>query len=136
MRVVLIALTLFASSFAATAEEKLDCKNAMTQAAMNECAALDFEAADKKLNEVWPGLKADTKQQDTDEGEGKTEYLDALMASQRAWIAYRDAECQRYSNEAKGGSMQPLLLYGCMATMTEKRIKELQSNLEDEGSSQ
>jgi uncharacterized protein YecT (DUF1311 family) len=132
MRVVLTVFAIAASAWSALAEEKLDCTNALTQAAMNQCAYLDFEKADKQLNAIWPGIKADTKQQDTDEGAGKTEYLDALMASQRAWIAYRDAECLRYSNESKGGSMQPLLLYGCMATMTEKRIKELQDNPENQ----
>jgi uncharacterized protein YecT (DUF1311 family) len=132
MRVVLTVLAIIASTWSVSAEEKLDCANALTQADMNQCAYLDFEKADKQLNALWPGIKAETKQQDTDEGEGKTEYLDALMASQRAWIAYRDAECQRYSNESKGGSMQPLLLYGCMASMTEKRIKELQDNPENQ----
>jgi uncharacterized protein YecT (DUF1311 family) len=132
MRVVLTVFAIVASTCGVLAEEKLDCANALTQADMNQCAYLDFEKADKQLNALWPGIKADTKQQDTDEGEGKTEYLDALMASQRAWITYRDAECQRYSNESKGGSMQPLMLYGCMASMTEKRIKELQDNPENQ----
>jgi uncharacterized protein YecT (DUF1311 family) len=132
MRVVLTVFAIVASTCGVSAEEKLDCANALTQADMNQCAYLDFEKADKQLNALWPGIKADTKQQDTDEGEGKTEYLDALMASQRAWITYRDAECQRYSNESKGGSMQPLMLYGCMASMTEKRIKELQDNPENQ----
>ncbi len=53
-------------------------------------------------------------------------YLDALMASQQAWLVYRDAECTLQGFEAHGGSMEPMLVNACLADMTTKRIKELQ----------
>jgi uncharacterized protein YecT (DUF1311 family) len=48
------------------------------------------------------------------------------MASQRAWIAYRDAECIWQGFEAHGGSMEPMLVNACLAEKTTQRIKELQ----------
>lgn len=124
MRAVLsAALTLFICS-AAAAQDAPDCANQMDQSTMTRCAGIDFEKADAELNRIWPEIKSDA--QESDEGTGKTEHLDALMASQRAWLAYRDAECAWQGFEAHGGSMEPMLVNACLAEMTNKRIKELQ----------
>ena len=81
--------------------------------------------ADAALNELWPKLKA--RAQDNDKDAGKTEYADALLASQRAWISFRDAECAWQAMEMHGGSGEPMLLYGCQARLTQQRIKQLQT---------
>jgi uncharacterized protein YecT (DUF1311 family) len=127
MRAAQRLLVLFFFCVPAHAQDAPDCANALDQMTMNQCAYLDFEKADQALNTLWPRLRDEARQQDTEEGEDKTEYFDALLASQRAWLAYRDTECLRQSQEAKGGSMQPMLESGCRATMTEQRIKDLQA---------
>lgn len=93
---------------------------------MTICAGLDYDKADKELNRIWPAIKAAAQESDAATGDGKTEFLDALMASQRAWIAYRDAQCAWQGFEAHGGSMEPMLVNGCLAALTEQRIKDLQ----------
>lgn len=124
MRVVLsVTLTVLFCS-AAAAQDEPDCENQMDQSTMTRCAGLDFDKADAELNRLWPEIKDDAK--GSDEGTGKTEFLDALMASQRAWLAYRDAECTWQGFEAHNGSMEPMLVNACLADMTNKRIKELQ----------
>jgi uncharacterized protein YecT (DUF1311 family) len=50
---------------------------------------------------------------------------DALVKAQRAWVAYRDAQCASYGYQARGGSMEPQLIYGCQADLTRKRTAEL-----------
>ena len=119
----MVVLLLLASP--ALAEDAPNCKDPQDQNTMTQCAGLDFENADKALNEAWPKLKADA--QANDEGTGKTEYADALLASQRAWITFRDAECTWQAMEMHGGSGEPMLLYGCKARLTEQRIKQLQT---------
>ena len=119
----MVALLLMASP--ALADDALNCKDPQDQNTMTQCAALDFEKADKMLNEIWPKLKSDA--QASDEGTGKTEYADALLASQRAWITFRDAECTWQAMEMHGGSGEPMLLYGCKARLTHQRIKQLQT---------
>ncbi len=109
----------------AHADEALNCKDPQDQSSMTQCAAQDFEKADKALNQIWPKLKADA--QGNDEGTGKTEYVDALLASQRAWLVFRDAECAWQAMEMHGGSGEPMLLYGCQARLTQQRIKQLQT---------
>jgi uncharacterized protein YecT (DUF1311 family) len=109
----------------AFADDSLDCKDPMDQATMTQCAGLDFEKADKELNALWPQFKADAEESDKDTG--KHEYIDALLASQRAWITFRDAECALQAMAMHGGSGEPMLLYGCMARLTQERIKQLQT---------
>ena len=50
---------------------------------------------------------------------------EALKKAQRAWIDYRDGHCDGMGYEAVGGSMQPMLISGCQARLTEHRTKEL-----------
>ena len=88
--------------------------------------ALAQDEPDKELNRVWPDIKKAAQDSDTAADNGKTEYLDALMASQRAWIAYRDAECTWQGFDAHGGSLEPMLVNECLADLTQKRLKELQ----------
>jgi len=110
---------------AARADDAPNCKDPQNQNDMTQCAALDFENADKQLNTIWPKIKADA--QSNDEGTGKAEYADALLASQRAWLAYRDTQCAWQAMEMHGGSGEPMLLYGCKAQLTLKRIIQLQT---------
>lgn len=109
-----------------SAQEGTDCENQMDQSTMTQCAGLDFEKADAELNRIWPEIKSGA--QESDAGSGKSEHVDALMASQRAWLAYRDAECAWQGFEAHGGSMEPMLVNACLADMTSKHIKELQDD--------
>ena len=123
MKWAVLALAIFAT--AARAEDAPSCKDPQTQTDMTQCAALDFEKADKALNELWPKIKAQA--QDNDKDTGKTDYADALLASQRAWIGFRDAECAWQAMEMHGGSGEPMLLYGCQGRLTRQRIKQLQT---------
>ncbi len=120
-----LALVLASTAFAA-AQDEPDCKDPQTQADMNTCAALDYEAADKELNAVWKQARAAAKAVDEEQFQDDMRGAEkALVAGQRGWIAYRDGQCELYGFEARGGSMEPMLVSGCMAAMTRARTKEL-----------
>ena len=121
---LIVPATLMSSAHAQ--DEPPDCSDQKDQSTMTICAGIDYDKADKELNRIWPDLKAAAQESDAAAGDGKTENLDALMASQRAWIAYRDAECIWQGFEAHGGSMEPMLVNACLAEKTTQRIKELQ----------
>lgn len=126
-RFIATSATLVFFCFSAVAQDDApDCANQMDQSTMTRCAGIDFEKADAELNRIWPGLKKDAQDGDAEAFEGNGGYLDALMASQRAWLAYRDAECAWQGFEARGGSMEPMLVNACLAEKTQARIKELQ----------
>ena len=93
--------------------------HAQTQAAMNAEARADFKKADAELNKTYEALlkklpDAESKQK--------------LKESQRAWLAFRDAEA---AFAAGGGTMAPTLRYATMTELTEQRIKQLKLHLEE-----
>ena len=54
-----------------------------------------------------------------------------LKQSQRAWLAFRDAEAAFVTDQARGGSMAPTIRYATMTELTEPRIKQLKARLTD-----
>jgi uncharacterized protein YecT (DUF1311 family) len=75
--------------------------NAQTQAEMNRHAAKDFKKADAELNSTYAALMAKLR-----DAESKRK----LKESQRAWIAFRDAEAAFAADQFRGGSAAPVLL--------------------------
>ena len=124
MRAVVVGI-LVVAAFPAFAEEELDCTNAMAQVEMNQCAWLDFEKADGELNAIYKKARAATREMDKDYEGPMKGAEEALIAGQRGWVAYRDGHCELFGREAHGGSMEPMLVSGCMAELTRLRTKEL-----------
>jgi uncharacterized protein YecT (DUF1311 family) len=114
---------------AAAAEPALDCaRNDLSQLDMNMCAYRDFERADAAMNAQWRATMAKMKQDDGTidrKYDRQPGYADTLLAAQRAWLTYRDQHCLGESFYARGGSMAPMLVSGCKATLTEARTKQL-----------
>ena len=102
----------------ALADETIDCKNAVTQFDMNQCADKDYQAADKKLNDAYKKVVAGE--------EGDTA---KLKAAQRAWIAFRDAQCTFETADSDGGSIQPMEYSICLTKLTAASTKQLNDYL-------
>ena len=130
MKPLLSLILLAALSSATHAQDEPDCTDPQDQSSMTYCAGVDFDKADKALNALWPEIKKAAQEDDANVGNGTHEYLDALMASQRAWLAYRDAECTWQGFYAHGGSMEPMLVNACLAKLTEERVKALKESQE------
>ena len=129
---LLIALMIAQAGTAAAVE----CKNPMTQRDMNVCSDRDFQAADRQLNSQWSRTTAQMRDLDEEpraNGDRRTGYFDQLLAAQRLWIGFRDAHCASEGYKARGGSMEPMLVSGCKATLTRARtmqLRELADGLE------
>ncbi|SIQ32510.1 Uncharacterized conserved protein YecT, DUF1311 family [Rhizobium sp. RU20A] len=129
-----VAIGLLFLALPAFAEEtpEIDCNNAMTQADMNACAAEDFQKADEALNALWPKVRKAMADWDKTVAESAltTGAEAALLKAQRAWIDYRDGQCEAEGFSAHGGSMEPLLIESCRAELTRKRTQELDALLQ------
>ena len=88
-----------------------------SQQAMNRCAGDAYQRADTALNTQWAKVLAAYG----DDPESKKLLLDA----QRAWLKYRDAQCQLASLDSRGGSIWLLINSGCLASLTRRRTQEL-----------
>lgn len=89
--------------------------SAPSQAALEACAANDAHAADLQMTQSYNEL---------------VRYLDPegrakLAASQKAWLAYRSADCGFWGGTAL--TMSKLTFENCLAQLTTARSKELDS---------
>ena len=126
------ALVLLSAPMAAAqdGEPEVDCQNAQAQIEMNICAGRDYQAADEELNAAYKVAMATARTMDEQAREMGEHYvgaIDALKRAQRAWIGYRDGQCELAGFEARGGSMEPMLVSGCLADLTRKRTAELKA---------
>ena len=129
MRALLMALALGLWVVPAHADDAPNCNDPQTTADMNQCADMAFTKADKELNALWPKMKDWAAQSDKDSGENNDYYAKTLLASQRAWIAYRDAYCLEGGLPMHGGTGEGPLIGGCRARLTEERVKDLKELL-------
>ena len=109
------SLALLATAPGAFAQE---CdRNDDSQSMMNICADADFQAADAKLNAAYQELV-----RRNDQASNKL-----LQTAQRAWIAFRDAECAYSTAGSEGGSIHPMEVSQCLTGLTDERTKQLTS---------
>lgn len=101
-------------------KQKDPCADAQTTIEMRNCAGKEYKQADDELNRVYRHLMAKLD----DEG-----HKTALKTAQQAWIKYRDANCDFASYLNRGGTIEPVVRYNCMTSMTSSRTKELKDQL-------
>jgi uncharacterized protein YecT (DUF1311 family) len=83
---------------------------------LSECLADAFLAADAELNKTYQAvLKAMT----TKGARGR------VREAQRAWIAFRDKECDVQVGPDDGGSLHGAQLSSCLARLTRQRSEQL-----------
>ena len=89
-----------------------------SQQMMNICAGEDYQAADARLNAAYQNLIS------SDDADSKR----LLQAAQRAWIAFRDAECAHTTAASAGGSIHAMEVSQCLTRLTNERIKQLDAS--------
>ncbi|KRB04747.1 MULTISPECIES: lysozyme inhibitor LprI family protein [Pseudomonas] len=99
----------------------VDCENASDQATMNQCAAQQHAAADKELNALYQQITSRLKSNP----DGKKQ----LVGAQRAWVAFRDAECRFSASGVEGGSVYPLIYGNCTTELTKARVQTFKQYL-------
>ena len=78
------------------------------------CLSRELEESDKRLNVIYKTLmSALVKPQN-------------LQRAQRAWVAFRDAECKFQKEEMQGGSGYNFSMDLCLMQLTEQRIVALE----------
>jgi uncharacterized protein YecT (DUF1311 family) len=96
---------------------------AQSQPEMTAQAQAEFDKADKELNEVYQKV---LKSMDDDIAKQK------LIAVQKAWIKYRDAQAELDADAERGGSLANQILAESETTLTKARTAELKKYLTDQ----
>ena len=138
LRTILIAVSLLGS--ACLSDAQLDrgavqnCGSLHTQSEMNDCAAREAHKADDALNSTYQKVLDRLKSDKTATAR--------MVAAEKAWIAFRDAELAADWPVADGanpnllyGSVHPFCYYGARSALTLERLKTLRDRMrhEEEG---
>jgi uncharacterized protein YecT (DUF1311 family) len=86
--------------------------------AIAECNGAETDRQDKLLNAAYRELLARSSPDDKV----------LLIKAERAWVAFRDAECD-YEYSITGGTLAHVTGTACMLDMTKKRIEDLDNSL-------
>ncbi len=99
-----------------------------TTLGMSSCLGAEADVWDRFLNAEYKATMAWSKAADEGEAVYFPEYakrVESLRAAQRAWIAFRDAECSLAYAQWGSGSMRNIAGADCRMQMTAKRALEL-----------
>ena len=124
MRGFVLGAVLVCLPVAALAQE-VDCGNAMAQAELTYCAEQDWNGADDDLNDAYKAAMAVMKAVDADLPADQQGAAAHLKAAQRAWVSFRDEACAAEGYMMHGGSAEPMVIYGCRASLTRERATGL-----------
>jgi uncharacterized protein YecT (DUF1311 family) len=99
--------------------------HADSQLDLNRTACEKYEAADRKLNDLYQAILKDKDYADAD-------FRQAFMLAQRLWIRYREAEVEaafpgpRTRKTVEWGSVYPMCRCSELENITRQRIEELE----------
>lgn len=93
-----------------------ECRDPQDQTTMNACAEDAYRTADRALNAAYAAKMAALPNDIARKH---------LRTAQRAWLVYRDKQCTAESAENEGGSIYPLVWFGCLKRLTEQRTATL-----------
>ena len=87
---------------------------------MRACSFAELARRDRELNEVYGRLIAALEQPAQAQ----------LREAERAWVAYRDAECRFRRSVGDGGTIALLISDTCSIELTTARVQELRKTLQ------
>lgn len=125
------SLIIFATMLFANAQE-YNCNNPQFQQEMNYCSAMDYEEADRILNQDYQMAIQAMKELDRvlievyrNQNEDLSKAENTLRQAQRNWLKYRDVACETEGFLFYGGTMESMIVSGCLERLTRQRSKDL-----------
>ena len=97
-----------------------------SNAHMMACTSVAQIYADARLNSLYQAWTGALKHPKPDEAKDDAEILKRLIAAERAWIAFKDADCDLQSTSALGGTAEPVVFGDCRYAMTKARAEALE----------
>ncbi len=122
MHHLIIILTLAcASSFA----HAIDCNKASNTMEINECASIEQQKVEAKLNQVYQRVLKGMEKDYASDG-NFADMKKSFVNAQRAWIKFREADCDAVYQKNIGGTIRNVMHISCMQAHAKRRIEELE----------
>ena len=103
------------------AQRQPNCNNPQTDIEIKECIRLRYEAADRRLNEVYKQLIAKLSREERS----------LLAESQKGWIQLKENNCDFEVYGSRGRTGYRGFLNECRERMTQQRTAELEKYLRE-----
>lgn len=100
-----------------------------TTSDMVACNAMEYDYWDERLNLAYEDLLKAVRKEDeerVDDGPYPVVLADSVQQAQRAWLAFRQYQCEYEYNLFRGGTMGRITGSSCMRVLTAKRAIELE----------
>ncbi|MEC4722565.1 lysozyme inhibitor LprI family protein [Noviherbaspirillum sp. CPCC 100848] len=120
---LILPLALLAASKSAAG---LDCGKAITTPDINQCASIEQKKVEANLNKVYQRVLKSLGQQDAPQPSSAA-MRTSFIAAQRAWIKFREADCDAVYQKYADGTIRTVMYIGCMQHHAERRIKDLEA---------
>lgn len=109
-----------------TAVPRIDCAMASATPELNRCAEIRLQKADIELAAALEKARVQIGRRAQGGGDERGRWIAGLDAAQKAWAAWREADCKGLVPfEWQGGTGTTLAVLECMAQLTEQRAFEL-----------
>ena len=107
------------------------CDNAMNTITIRACLDKAYAQADVELNAVWKQVMAQLADADPMPAKERKAWKEELLESQRAWIKFKEHDCDAAGFEWFGGTGAPGAILSCLLEHTEARTKDLRARYLD-----
>lgn len=124
LRPLLVLLLLFFVNSYAEATLAIDCTKAYSAQEVEHCALIALDKTEALLNASYHKLVEQLTQPDTEQ-DNYTEYRKKLLTAQRAWIKFRDADCDTQYAMHSSTAIGKTMYFTCQQQRAEQRIKQL-----------
>lgn len=108
-----IVPVLLSAPFHAKASADTCFERAKNQAQLTACASSALQMTDDELNSLYKKIK--------ERLQGDDQAKKSLLAAQRKWIEFRDAECEFQTNRTQGASTNAMNMNNCLADLNSDR---------------
>lgn len=108
----------------------IQCENIKSSDQIYLCSKQSWEISDSNLNKEYKKLLSSVNTQYASHEVLKNEYINKIKSSQRAWVDFRDKNCEVFSYQIEVGTQAyETTMNSCKDKMTQERIKDLISIL-------
>jgi uncharacterized protein YecT (DUF1311 family) len=127
--VLIVAAMLFDGT--AQAEDAYPCADAGNTIEIRECLDKAYSRADAELNTVWKQVMAQVAAADYLPSKERKAWEEELLESQRAWIKFKEHDCDAVGFEWYGGTGAGGAILNCLLAHTEARTADLKERYLD-----
>ncbi|MCB1501000.1 MAG: DUF1311 domain-containing protein [Bauldia sp.] len=122
-----------ATAAPALADDIPGCDNeTLNNMELDQCAGKAFKAADAELNQVWPKVLAFIDGQKGNlPDDAVAQWKATMIAAQRAWVTFKENDCNAVQYEWYGGSGASLAVTSCLYHHTADRLADLKERYLD-----